>query len=863
MSLPAGTKLGPYEILSPIGAGGMGEVYRASDPRLRREVAIKVASSQFTERFEREAHAIAALNHPNICHLYDVGPNYLVMELLEGPTLAERLQQGALPLDEALRVARQIWDALDAAHEKGIVHRDLKPGNIKLRPDGTVKVLDFGLATMTDDLTSAGNSDHSPTLNMAQATGAGAIMGTAAYMAPEQARGKQVDKRADIWAFGVVFYEMVSGERLFQGETVSDTLAAVLREDPVWDRIPLPMQRLLRSCLERDPRLRLRDIGDAWRQLEQTPAAPPVVPRRSLIAWASAALLAAALLTLAAVHFRERAPEAAAVRFQIPAPPGSLNFVLSPDGRRLAFVAPGPEGSNLWVRELDALEPRLLSGTGGVLSPPFWSPDSRFLAFGSEGKLKKVDASGGVPQVICDAANGVLRANGVLGGAWSPRGDIVFGALQAIMLVPAAGGTAMPVTAPGQKYDSFPSFLRDGRHFIYLRVESSENGAVYVGSLDTKPEQQDTRRLVDTQFNPIYVPSSDRSRGHLLFMRGGALMSQPFNEGRLELEGEAVPLTNQVGSFRLSANFTASANGILAYRGGANALSRLVWFDREGKVLGTAGEPGTYADVALSPDGTRAATTRTDATGQGIWLLDFARGGTERFSFDPFPHAAPVWSPDGARLAFAQTVGVPELRWKATRGAAREETVLKAGAPSDWSRDGRFLLYTTLNAATKSDLWVLPLEGSERKPLPFVATAFNERQGQFSPDIRWIAYVSDVSGRSEVYVQPFPPSSGGAGNSSVSKNGGYQPRWRRDGKELFYMSLDGKLMAVDVTTNPTFHANIAKPLFQTSMFYGDESAPYVFRWDTAADGNRFLIDTVAQAAEPVTVVLNWRAGVKK
>jgi Tol biopolymer transport system component len=838
----------------------MGEVYRASDSRLHREVAIKVTAAQFSERFEREAHAIAALNHPNICHVYDVGPNYLVMELVEGPTLADRLKQGAMALDEALLIARQIGEALEAAHEKRIVHRDLKPGNIKIRPDGTVKVLDFGLAKMAEEVALAGNPENSPTLTlrqatMEQATGVGAVMGTAPYMAPEQARGKPVDKRADIWAFGVVLYEMLAGQRLFGGETISDTLAAVLKEEPKWDRVPARTQRLLRSCLERDPRQRLRDLGDAWRLLDESPPPPPAAALRPWIGWVAAALLVAAGLPLAFVHFRERPPVTQPVRFQIPAPASSLSFTLSPDGRQFAFLAPGPEGFSVWVRALDSLEPRLLAGTGGALTPPFWSPDSRFVAFEAGGKLKKAAAAGGLPQIICDLQKAAI------GGAWNRDGVIIFGAQPGIQQVPEGGGTATPVTVARQRFHLFPSFLPDGRHFIYLSASDIGGGTIYVGSLDAKPEQQEFTRLLDTSKGPVYAPSADPSMARLLFMREGTLMAQPFNARQMKMAGEPVSIADQVGTFRLSASITASANDILAYRGGNNALSKLTWFDRDGNVLSTVGEPGTYADVALSPDGKRVATTRTDAMGQNIWLLELARGAGERLTFDPGPHHAPVWSPDCGRIAF-NFFGA-ELRQKGTGGPGKEETVLQSGLPSDWSRDGRFLLYATLDSKTKYDLWALPLTGNDRNPISIARTEFNERQGQFSPDTRWVAYVSDESGRPEVYVQPFPPSSVGSNKIPISQSGGDQPRWRRNGKELFYFSLDGKLMSVDVTSSPAFHAGIPKHLFSPPLFYGDESAPYVFRWDVAADGQRFLIDTIGSASDPVTVVLNWTAELRK
>jgi Tol biopolymer transport system component len=844
----------------------MGEVYRASDPRLHREVAIKIAAARFSERFEREARAVAALNHPNICHIYDVGPNYLVMELVEGPTLAERIKQRAVPLDEAFDIARQIAEALEAAHERGIVHRDLKPGNVKIRPDGVVKVLDFGLAKMVKDAVATASPEDSATLTLDQATRAGSVIGTAGYMAPEQARGKPVDKRADIWAFGVVLYEMLTGERLFKGETVSDTLVAVLNAEPRWDRVPAKVQPLLRRCLEKDPKRRLRDIGDAWPLLEDTPASQQASRRRPW-GWVVAALLAVVGLSLAFIHFREKAPVAERVRFQISLPVGSTQFGLSPDGRWLAFVVQGAEAGTLWVRALDSLESRPLSGATGIDRTFFWSPDSRFIAFGAGGKLKKIGISGGFPQTICD----IDPSSGGVGGAWNNDGVIIFGGdPRGIMQVSAAGGVVTPVTAAGD-FQAFPSFLPDGRHFIYLRVPTEQG--IFLASLDAKPAQQRSQRLLATLYGPVYAPSLDPSWGRLLFLREGTLMAQRFDTRRLEISGDPVAVVERVGTFLLYGFFSASDNGILAYRSGAPwALSRPTWFDRQGKALGPAAEPATYVNLALSPDGTRLATVRIEAmgeaVGQDIWLVEFARGARTRFTFGPVPALAPVWSPDGAHIIFEKPDG---LHRKATSGAEKEELVLKTTAatfPDDWSRDGRFLLYTTIDPKTGYDLWVLPdpeTASGDGKPIPFLQTQFNERYGQFSPDSHWIAYVSDESGKPEVYVRPFPASTNGGAKVKISQEGGSQPRWRRDGKELYYFSLDGRLMAVEVvTTSPMLRPGIARPLFQAPAFSPTSGTQYAFHWDLAADGKRFLIDTRAAtpSEEPVTVVLNWTAGLK-
>ena len=600
MSLSAGTRLGPYEILAPIGAGGMGEVYRATDTRLHREVAVKVSAERFSERFEREAKAIAALNHTNICTVHDVGPNYLVMELVEGPTLAERIKQGPIPLDEALKIARQIGEALEAAHEKGVVHRDLKPGNVKIKPDGTVKVLDFGLAKMDGGYATA--SENSPTLTMGE-TKAGVILGTAAYMAPEQARGKQVDKRADIWAFGVVLNEMVTGKRLFGGEDLSEVLASVIKEEPRWDVVPPKLQRLLKACLEKDPKRRLRDIGDAWRLLEEPPA-PLAAPSRSpgpgkrigTAGWIAAGVFALAAGGVSVVHFREQAPVAELVRFQVP-PPAKNNFdiylALSPDGRHLAFTATGTDGLiRIWVRDLETLEARPLNGTDGAGSL-MWSPDSRAIAFGMGNQLKKVDIAGGPPLTLCDSPNTVGS------GAWSKSGVVIFGGRGAgpLRQVSEAGGAASPVTAlEGGGYHSFPSFLPDGRHFIYYRSAGGpEKQGIYLGSLDAKPNEQSSKRLVATSFGAVYGPSSNGGTGRVLFLREGTLMAQPFDDKRLELAGEAVPVAEHVGSTNQYGNFSAAANGSLVYRTGSAGNTQLTWLDSQGKALNPVGESGQYA----------------------------------------------------------------------------------------------------------------------------------------------------------------------------------------------------------------------------------------------------------------------------
>ncbi|HYW47218.1 MAG TPA: protein kinase [Bryobacteraceae bacterium] len=875
-----------YRITSKLGEGGMGEVWRATDTKLDRDVAIKVLPEAFAQdadrmaRFEREAQLLARLNHPNIAAIYGVEDRALVIELVEGPTLAERIAQGAMPLEDALPIARQIAEALEYAHERGVIHRDLKPANIKVTPEGRVKVLDFGLAKALAGETAAADPRQSPTLTM-RATVAGVIMGTAAYMSPEQARGHDADKRSDIWSFGVLLHEMLAGRTLFAAPTISDTLAAVLRADPDWSLMPagLPgnIRILLQRCLERDPKRRLRDIGDARLELEQpatqpiaAPAPQPAPPSRVWLPWVAAALLASAAATIAAIHFRESPPPEPLVRFIVP-PPDKGSFgawlSLSPDGRHLAFTAVGPDGADrLWLRSLDSLEVRPLAGAEGTVTF-FWSPDSRFLVFQSAGKLKKIDIAGGPPQSLCDATAVVL------GGSWNRHGVIVFGSNGGpIMQVSSAGGEALPVTrmesSRQEGNHSDPVFLPDGDHFVYVRRSAVPGyGGIYVGSLGVKPEQQSLKRIQETDFSPAYTPPAHgASMGHLLFLREGSLMAQPFDDRRLETAGEPVPVAEQVGTSITRAVFSVSANGVLAYRTGGSGGWQFNWYDRQGHVLGRAGEPGDYSDVALSPDANRIAYSRqSQGANREIWLLDIARGINSRMTFQQEGARTPAWSPDGRYVAFAALRG-PGLSVKAASNSGSEQPLLQSGMVKyldDWSRDGRFLLYMEPSPKNGMDLWALPdpLGGGERKPIPFANTQFNETMGQFSPDSRWVAYCSDESGRYEIYVRPFPPGGEHSGKWMVSSAGGLQPRWRGDGKELFYLAPDRKVMAVDVKTEPAFQASPPHPLFDTPSVGSNT----LYRYDVARDGKRFLLTVPASgvASDPATVVLNWEAGLKR
>jgi eukaryotic-like serine/threonine-protein kinase len=866
MPFQSGDKLGPYEILGLIGAGGMGEVYRAHDPRTGRDVAVKISAERFNERFDREVRAVAALNHPNICTLFDVGPNYLVMEYIEGEA-----PKGPMRLEEALRIARQIADALEAAHEKGITHRDLKPANIKIKADGTVKVLDFGLAKI--DAAPASPQENSPTLSMA-ATQMGVILGTAAYMSPEQARGKSVDKRADIWAFGVVLYEMLTGKRLFQGEDLTETLASVVKEQPDLSQAPSQVQRLLKRCLEKDPKRRLRDIGDMDLLLEDAPVAgsAPSRPRFGIIASTAAVVFLLAALALAFVQLRETPPERQSVRFQI-ATPGSVavqHFKLSPDGRHLAFIAPEGGVNRLWIHELDSLESRVLPATDGA-TYPFWSPDSAQVGFFAQGKLKKVAAAGGPPQNLADAPD-------PRGGAWGRDGVIVFAPVVNGVLyqVPATGGTAKPISKlalSGGSSDSlrFPEFLPGSDRFFFLNLsEKRDAGGLYVGSLDGMTP----KRLLPDVSDATFVPSAVRGGvGYLLFRRDTTLMAQPFDPADLRTTGEESPLADQIpeaGNTGFSA-FSASANGVLMWQsGGVRADRELVWQDRSGKRLGSITKPSPVSAQALSPDETRAVYSVSDRTEThaDIWLLDLARGTPSRFTFGPDLGQNPVWSPDGTRIAYVfvgLSGGHYDLYVKPASGAAKEELLLHGGTnafPSDWSRDGKLLVYSQTGEKTKDDIWLLPLEG-DHKPVLYLETPFNERYAQISPDGRYMAYTSDESGQDQVYVQPVPPS---GAKWLVSTGGATQPRWRRDGRELFYIAADQKLMAAPVKTSGDFESGSPQALFASAIVTADRNGRD-FGYQPSADGKRFLVNVAAggegASAPPLTVWLNWQGALKK
>jgi len=953
MALASGTKLGPHEILSLIGAGGMGEVYKARDTRLDRVVAIKVLPAHLAdkpdlrERFEREARTIASLNHPHICTLYDIGQqdgiDFLVMEYLEGETLATRLLKGPLPQAEVLQYAIEISDALDKAHRKGVTHRDIKPGNVMLTKSGT-KLLDFGLAKLKQAVVPAATPlSQMPTLSQ-NPTIEGTLIGTIQYMAPEQVEGKvdELDGRTDIFAFGAMVYELATGQKAFQGKTNASVMSKIMQVDPppmssLQPVTPPALERVVKKCLAKDPDERWQTASDLHGELKwiaeggaqaglpATAGTAPIgrlaVPGR--LPWAVASIAVAAVLALAAlafVHFRE-APAAAApeMRTEINTPSASdpLSFALSPDGRQIVFVASGDGASRLWLRRLDATSAQPLAGTDSA-SYPFWSPDSRSVGFFAGGKLMRMDIGGGAPQTLANAAN--------RGGTWSADGTILFTRTGASPLsrISASGGEPVAVTKlDKQATHRFPQFLPGGRQFLFYATGTPETAGIYLGSLDA-PE---TKRLAAADTAGVYLPSGPgpaealRGGGWLLFIRAGTLLAQRLDLGRGELTGDPVtvadPVAFDAGNF--AGGFSVSDAGLAAYRSGSASQRQLVWFDRSGKTLGVLGAPDTnnLFTLSLSPDGRRAAVHRAVQGNTDIWLVDATR--TTRFTFDASLDRFPVWSSAGSladsRVVFdSNRKGRRDLYIKSSNGAGSEELLLESAqdkGASDWSRDGRFLAYHSNDPQTSADLWVLPMEGGTsagslrdsgqagpgRKPYVFLKTNFDERRAQFSPDGRWVAYMSNESGRFEIYVRPFfqdglqvrpgglsadlsarlggteggpAPVSGtssgaGAGGQwQVSTSGGINPRWRADGKELYYIAPDGKLMAAPIAASGgTIEPGTPVALFQTRIYGGGTDANAGMNYDVTGDG-RFLINTVlADDASPITLLQNWAAGLQK
>ncbi len=913
-----GTTLAQYRITSALGSGGMGEVWRATDEKLGREVALKVLPEEFAAdpdryaRFEREAKVLASLNHPNIAHLYGLetveadsesgtrdsgeetgwegnqassiehpassgGPvHFLVMELVEGEDLSERIARGAVPVDEAIPIALQVAEALEAAHDAGIVHRDLKPANIKLTRDGAIKVLDFGLAKAWEEEGGDSSLSLSPTLTR-HATVEGVILGTAAYMSPEQARGKKVDRRADIWAFGVVLWEMLTGRKLFEGDTLSDVMAAVLKDAPDLDAVPTDtppaLRQLLARCLDREPKQRLRDIGEARVMLARpdeslSPAHPAVAPAdqslwRRRIPWLAAGLAALAALVLGVFLIGREDPEQAVIRFETPPPPdGRFHLApdnpgpvrVSPDGSMLVYTGRTNDGIiQLWVRALDEIHARPLPGTAGA-QYPFWSPDSRRIGFFAVGKLRVVEAVGGPPMIVCDAPEGK-------GGSWGTDGVIVFAPSYNTGLhrVSDSGGDSTPVTElDTERKDNshrHPRFLPDGNHFLYMArtaLGTSEGQTVMIGSLDGSVNRPLFRAPAAVEY------ASD----HILFARDRTLMARPFDVDTLEFTGDSFPIVDHVTLLQpgtVVGVYSASQNGVLAYQSGEGdgGSYRIVWRDREGNEIGTIGEPRPYDEVHLIPGGELAAiAVEMDGAGSSdIWVVDLRRDLFTRFTFEPGYEFGLTPTPDGKALIYSsQRDGVWVLVQKELGGSGQGEVIFESNAemyPSSVSPNGETLCFYGGGATTGYDLWLLPLSG-EREAVPFINSDFNEVMGMFSPDGRWLAYSSDESGSPEVYVTAFPQR---GRKWQISTSGGNAPRWSGSGSEIIYHAPDGALVAVRVEARDGgLLIGEAERLIDTLI-----QPANAHQWDLSPDGGRILaMEATSTGGTPnIEVVVNW------
>jgi len=880
--LDPGKRLGPYEIVGPLGAGGMGEVYRARDTRLDRAVAVKVlpehlsSKPELRQRFEREARAVSSLNHPHICTLHDVGREgdveFLVMELLEGETLATRLERGPLPPSETIQRGIEIADALEAAHRQGVVHRDLKPGNVMLTRTGA-KLLDFGLsksaAEAAPPMSSVALTQASPL------TAEGTIVGTFQYMSPEQLEGQEADVRSDIFALGAVLYEMATGRKAFAGKSQATLIAAIIGSEPPPIATSTPtapggLDPLVRGCLAKNPeerwqtahdvKLQLRWLKEAGSQTDVAATVPRPRAGRERWAWFAAVVLAIAAISMAALWLGRPAPEMPLIRSSIIAPPGtSLDFSfgssgglsISPDGRRVTLSVKQADGSTtLWLRELDSDEAHPLSGTRGA-QWPFWSPDSRYLAFFADGKLKRIDLAGSPAVAVCDANDG-------RSGAWSGDGTIIFSptTTTGIHRVPAAGGEAVPVTRidekTGETTHRWATFLPDGRHFLYMAGTHNaglkdEANAIYAGDLDS-----DLKKLIlRARSNVVYAS------GRLLYVRDRVLLAQPFDPDRLELTGEPSPITDRInydtGYFR--AVFAASGNGMLVYQlgGGDDSGAQLTWVDRSGRHTGTIGEPGIYGDLTLSPDMKKVAYTRTDLdSGTGdIWIEDIERGVRTRFTFGDTNEYSPVWSPDGSRIVYSVTGRFDHMYVKPSGGGT--ETLLDDTdmdtQPTDWSSDGKLIIYDANdpNGSDRWDVWARPAS-SEGEGRPVVSGPFNQRGGRLSPNGRWLLYLSDESGRDEVYVAPF---SGSGGKWQISDGGAFGAFWSRNGTEIVYASNEVRAVAVR-TDGSSFEVGGTTTLMPTQKASSGTMA---------RDGSRFLlaIRPEDERSLPVSLVVNWPA----
>ena len=885
MSLTAGARLGPYEILAPLGAGGMGEVYRARDPRLGREVAIKVLPQAVAQdhdrllRFEQEARSASALNHPNIVTIYEIGTagpaSYIVMELVEGRTLGQVLADGPVPTKRFLGIAAQIADALARAHEAGIVHRDLKPENLMVTREGLVKVLDFGLAKLT--LPESGEISAMPTLAKPE-THPGVVLGTVAYMSPEQASGRALDFRSDQFSFGSILYEMSTGKRAFSRSTTAETLVAIIKEEAepmasLSPALPAPVRWVIERCLAKDPAERYVSTRDLARDLTHlrdhitgvsVEAVPVVLARR--LGWLGPALMAGLLLAAALAVFavlRSRpAPAARPLRFSVPIPagvtysPGELSrgLALSPDGTRLVIEAVVRGRRHLFLRPLDSEKAVELDGTTGA-EAPFWSPDSRFIAFFADGKLKKIPAAGGPPEELCAASFDIV-------GSWNREGTILFSELslrRGIARVSDKGGEAVPATTVDTTgsviADLWPHFLPDGRRFLYLESRPTAPGhgprELRLGSLESRESRAVTRLDSMAEY---------ASPGYLLYVRDGILFAQPFDAAKAQLYGDPLVVAENVHYFfgPALASFSVSQTGVLAFQT-AKPASRLVWLDRAGKEIGTLGQPAVLGrGFRIAPDGERAAVAVEDRRigTSDLWVFELARGVSTRLHSDPVDESSPVWSADGSKVFYrSDRKGPPDI-YEITPGSPGSEREVLAlpgvQEPEDASRDGRFLVYCNDVQMAASDVWLLPLFG-DRKPVPWLKTRFSLTSPRFSPDGRWIAYESDESGDPEIYVAR---TEGAGEKQRLSTAGGRLPRWRRDGKELYYVTPDGFLMAVPVAPGERLESRVPAQLFHVEAT--------IENYDVTPDGGRFLVSVPSEKVResPIHVIVNWPALLK-
>jgi eukaryotic-like serine/threonine-protein kinase len=878
MSLVPGTRLGPYEIVGPIGAGGMGEVYRAKDTRLGRDVAVKILPTHLSqnpevrERFEREAKAISSLNHPHICTLYDVGregdADYFVMELLDGESLGARLERGPLKLDEALKIGAQIADGLAAAHKQGIVHRDLKPGNVVLTKAGA-KILDFGVAKLREEQVVDMATRTTPL------TSHGAMVGTVQYMSPEQLEGKPVDHRADLFAFGALLYESLTGQRAFAGQSQASVIAAILTAEPrpvseLVATTPPAIDRVVKSCLAKDPDDRWQSASDLARELKwiaegksgsAVTSTSDRTPRSTRIPWLIAA--AGLIAGLAGVAYGLRGPADAApvlptTRFSVVPASGELEGApaVSPDGRSIAYIKVAADGSiGLWLHSLDTGAARLLAGTEGARQP-FWSPDGKAIAFFAQGKLKKVPVGGGEPQVLCDAAD-------PRGGAWGDSGEILFtaNAAGALLRVSSSGGEVKPVTklteGTGEQSHRFPEFLPGGRRYLYSSMGAKDLSGIYWASLDGTPAKRILPDLSGARFDP---------RGLLLFRRGTTLMAQRFDPERGEIRGEAVLISGDVRSDeQMSAyeGFSISHTGVLTLRAGSNRTLQLGWWDRSGKKLADIAPGQSFREPAISPDDAKAVAGGVDGTPTegAIWVVDLGPGGqVARLTFGGSYSETPSWSPDGRFVAYSspRQDGWALLRKRAD-GTGEEESLYQSRHSmwvDDWSRDGRFIVFEEFKPNTGADLWLLPTSG-DRTPVPYRQNATNDSHSMLSPDGRYLAYVSDELGVAEVFVETVPPS---GSKWQVTSGGADMPAWRRDGKELYYVSANRILTAVEIKSLAPFQTGERKELFRVSISTLSATGNRTC-FAASHDGSRFVVNSlVGEGGAPgFQVVLNWPA----